>query len=143
MRCPDCGYEADNASVFCPQCRFRFRDMIDEPDMGGDTIIDLPERGIVADESVFEEIQPEERAHAFSDRELRQLEVQLLQPAVIVVLIISLFLYTVISTVPFIPVTLAGIDFGVTGIVCLAGGLLAGIVFFLITRRSLRRFRYR
>jgi hypothetical protein len=143
MRCPDCGYEADNASVFCPQCRFRFRDIIEEPDPAGGTIIDLPERGFVADESVFEESQPGERSHIFSDKELRQLEVQLLQPAVLVVLIISLFLYTVISTVPFIPVTLAGIDFGVTGIICLAGGLLAGIVFFFMSRRSLKRFRYR
>jgi hypothetical protein len=143
MRCPDCGYEADNASVFCPQCRFRFRDIIEEPDPAVDTIIDLPERGIVADESVFEELPPEERSHAFSDKELRQLEVQLLQPAVLVVLVISLFLYTVISTVPFIPVTFAGIDFGVTGVICLAGGLLGGIVFLLITRRSLRQFRYR
>jgi hypothetical protein len=142
MRCPDCGYEADNAAVFCPQCRFRFRDIIEEPERDSDTIIDLPERGIVADESVFEESHSGERSHAFSDKELRQLEVQLLQPSVLVVLIIALFLYTVISTVPFIPVTFAGVDYGVAGIISLAGGLIMGIVFFLMSRRSLKKFRY-
>ncbi len=143
MRCPDCGYDADNAAIFCPQCRFRFRDIIEEPDMGSDTIIDLPERGIVADESIFEESQPEELSHAFSNKELRQLEVQLLQPSVLVVLIIALVSYTILSAVPFVPLTIAGLDFGVTGIICLACGLFAGIVFFFTTRRSLRKFRYR
>jgi hypothetical protein len=143
MICPDCGYDADNASVFCPQCRFRFRDIIEEPDPAVDTIIDLPERGIVADESVFVESQPEERSHAFSDRELRQMEVQLLQPAVLVVLIIALVSYSVLSAVPFVPLTIAGLEIGVTGILCLACGIFAGLVFFVITRRSLRKFRYR
>jgi hypothetical protein len=144
MRCPDCGYEADNAAVFCPQCRFRFRDIIEEPEMGGDTIIDLPERGIVADESVFDEPRPEEaRFKVFTAQELRQLEVQLLQPSVLVVLIIALVTYTVLSSIPFVPLTIAGLDFGVTGILCFACGIFAGIVFFVITRRSLRKFRYR
>ena len=143
MRCPDCGYETDNAAVFCPQCRFRFRDMIEEPDMGSETIIDLPERGIVADESVFEESQPAERSHAFSNKELRQLEVQLLQPSVLVVLIIALVSYTILSAVPFVPLTIAGLDISVTGILSLACGIFAGIIFFFISRRSLRKFRYR
>ena len=141
MRCPDCGYETDNAAVFCPQCRYRFRDTIEEPAYN-DTIIDMPERGIVADESVFEESQPEERLHAFSDKELRQLEVQLLQPSVLVVLIIALVSYTILSAVPFIPLTIARLDIGVTGIIALACGIVAGMVFFFITRRSLRKFRY-
>jgi hypothetical protein len=144
MRCPDCGYEADNASVFCPQCRYRFGDIIEDPDMGGDTIIDLPERGIVADESVFEEPRPEEeRSKLFTDKELRQLEVQLLQPAVLVVLTIALVSYTVLSGIPFVPLSIAGLEFSVTGVLCLACGVVGGLVFFLITRRSLRKFRFR
>jgi hypothetical protein len=51
--------------------------------------------------------------------------------------------YSVISTVPFIPVTLAGLNFGVTGIVSLACGIVAGIVFFFLIKRSLVKFRYR
>lgn len=144
MRCPDCGYETDNAAVFCPQCRFRFRDIIEDADMGGGTINDLPGRGIVADESIFEETRPEEeRPKIFTDKELRQLEVQLLQPSLLVVLIVALVSYTVLSAVPFVPLAIAGLEIGVTGILCLACGIGAGLVFFIITRRSLRKFRSR
>lgn len=144
MRCPDCGYEADNAAIFCPQCRFQFRDIIEEPAPAGDTIIDLPERGIIADESIYEEPRPEEeRPKMFTDKELRQMDVQLMQPAVLIVLIVALFSYTVLYTVPFIPVSIAGLSFGITGIICLTCGVVAGIVFSFLARKSLAKFRYR
>jgi len=143
MQCPGCGYEADDASVFCPQCRYQFRDIIDEPAYTADMMIDLPERGVIADESILEETHAEERLKGFTDKELRQMEVQLMQPAVLVVLIISLFVYTVISAVPFVPITIDGLELGITGIICLACGLFCGVVFFFIVRRSLVRFRYR
>jgi hypothetical protein len=138
MQCPDCGYEVDNSAVFCPQCRFQFRDTDNRPAVPGTTFPDTPVHDVGIDESIFEQTP-----QAFSDKELRQLEVQLLAPAVLIVLIISLFTYAVISTVPFIPITLAGLNFGVTGIICLAFGLFAGIVFFFLVRRSLKKFRYR
>jgi hypothetical protein len=138
MQCPDCGYEADDAAVFCPQCRFQFREGTGGPAIATDTVIGLPGRGVVVDESIFEDPQK-----GFSEKELRLLEVQLIQPAVLVVLLISLFSYTVISTVPFIPVTIAGLSLGMTGVICLACGLVAGTVFFVIARRSLVKFRYR
>jgi hypothetical protein len=143
MQCPDCGYEADESSIFCPQCRFQFRDIIEEPVHAGDTMIDLPERGVIADERIPEETHAKEIHKALTDRELLQLEVQLIQPAVLIVLIISLFMYTVISTIPFIPITLAGLNFGVPGIICLACGLFSGIVFLFVARRLLAGFRYR
>jgi hypothetical protein len=145
MRCPDCGYEADNAAIFCPQCRFQFRDIIDEePAYTADTMIDLPERGIVADESVFEEQQHEgERLPQFSEKERRQLEVQLIQPSVLVVLVIALFTYTTLYMVPFVPVSIAGMSIGITGILALACGIVAGLVFYLLEKRFLRNFRHR
>lgn len=144
MRCPDCGYEADDASIFCPQCRFRFRDIIEEPDMAGDTIIDLPQRGIIADERDFEEPRPEERRlQAFTEKELVQLNVQLVQPAVLVVLIIALFLYAVLYTVPFVPLSIAGMSIGITAIIGLFCGVVAGMVFYFLARRSLVKIRYR
>jgi hypothetical protein len=132
MQCPGCGYEAADTAVFCPQCRYRFRDG------AGDTGSDEPGYDGITDDSIFEKI-PE----GFSDKELLRLEVQLLTPAILVVLIISLFTYAVISAIPFIPVTIAGLSFGVTGIVCLACGLVAGILFFVTARSSLRKSRYR
>jgi hypothetical protein len=71
------------------------------------------------------------------------LEVQLLQPAILVVLIISLFTCMVISTIPCVPIIIAGLIFGVTVIISLACGLVAGTRFFVLARRSLRKFRYR
>jgi hypothetical protein len=141
MQCPDCGYEADEASVFCPQCRFQFRDIIEEPAPYTDTIIDLPERGVIADENILDEVQPAGLQRMFSDRELVQLQVQLITPAVLVVLILSLLTYTVISAVPFVPLTIAGLDFGITGIICLACGLFSGLVFFFLVRRWLKKSR--
>lgn len=138
MQCPDCGYKVDDTAIFCPQCRFRFRDSADEPAAAGDTVMDVRERGVLSEDSIFEET-----LSGFSDKELMQLEVQLIAPTVLIVLIIPLFTYTVISTIPFTPITVAGLKFGVTGIICLACGLVAGMVFFVIVRRSLRKFRYR
>ncbi len=144
MQCPGCGYEADDAAVFCPQCRFQFRGIAEEPAPPGDTIIDLPERGIIADESVFEEaLIPEEGSKTFTEKELRQMQVQLIQPSVLVVLIIALFSYTILYTVPFIPLSIAGLSFGITGIICLACGVFAGMIFYFLSRRSLAKFRYR
>jgi hypothetical protein len=138
MQCPDCGYEVDDRTVFCPQCRFQFREGADGLVTTGAMVRDVPEHGEIIDESIFEE-----RSRGFSAKELRQLKVQLVQTAILVVLIISLFVYTAISTVPLIPLTIAGLNFSMTGILSLAGGLMAGTVFFVISQRSLKKFRYR
>jgi hypothetical protein len=141
MQCPGCGYEADEASIFCPQCRFQFRDVIEMPTSTGDTFIDLPERGTIADDDIFEEPSPAGTQTAFTAKEIRQMEVQLMQPAILIVLLISLVTYSVIAAIPFVPVTIAGLDFGITGIICLACGLFSGTVFYIISRRSLVKFR--
>jgi len=112
--------------------------------MAGDTIIDLPQRGIIADESDYEEPRPEEgRLQPFTEKELVQLNVQLVQPAVLIVLIIALFSYAVLYTVPFIPLPVAGMSINITGIICLFCGIVAGLVFYFLARRSLRKSRFR
>ncbi|OPX64546.1 hypothetical protein [Methanoregula sp. PtaB.Bin085] len=144
MRCPDCGYDADDASIFCPHCRFQFRDIIEEePPLVPDTFIDLPERGIIADERLIDEARPEDPDRVLTGKERRQLEVQLLQPSVLVVLIIALFSYSVLYTIPFVPLSIAGQNLGITGIICLACGLVAGLVFYYLEKRSIRNFRFR
>ncbi|OPY36294.1 MAG: hypothetical protein A4E34_00316 [Methanoregula sp. PtaU1.Bin006] len=144
MRCPDCGYDADDAANFCPRCRFQFRDIIEEdPLTAPDTFIDLPERGIITDERLIDEARPEDPDRVLTGKERRQLEVQLLQPSVLIVLIIALFSYSVLYTIPFVPLSIAGQNLGITGIICLACGLVAGLVFYYLQKRSLRNFRYR
>ena len=148
MQCPDCGYDADDAAVFCPQCRYQFRDIIEEePLYTADTLIDLPERGIITDERVLDEDLPPNHEipaaeQRFSAKEIVQLDIQLLQPSMLVVLIVALVAYSVLSAVPFIPLTWDGISFSITGLVCLAAGLFSGLVFFLLVRHSLRSSRY-
>jgi hypothetical protein len=143
MQCPDCGYEADDTAIFCPQCRFQFReaaDSLQESDTGTqEDTIPPADTGMAPpqpDESLFDE-----DPGTFSKKEQKQLQVQLLQPAFLLVLIVSLLTYTVISGIPFVPVTFAGLDFGVSGLICLAAGVLAGTVFFFLVCRSLTRFR--
>jgi hypothetical protein len=135
MQCPGCGYDVDDAAVFCPQCRFPFREVAEGLAATSETGMDFPGHGGIADDNFFEEPQT-----GFTRKELRQMEIQLLQPAMLVVLIISLFTYTVISTVSFVPITIGRLIFGVTGIICLACGLVAGLVFFMLGRRSLAKF---
>jgi hypothetical protein len=143
MHCPDCGYDADDAAIFCPRCRFQFRDIIEEePVHGTGTIIDLPERGIIPDETVPEETEASGRVQAFSEKERRQLELQLLQPSVVVVLVVALFSYTVLGSVPFVPLSVAGMSLGTAGIICLACGIVAGLLFHYLEKRSIRNFRY-
>lgn len=137
MHCPDCGYEVDDTAVFCPQCRFQFRETDDTSGNDDTPFQDTPGHDVEIDESIFEQIP-----NALSGKELVQMEVQLTAPTLLVVLIISLFMFTVIATIPFTPLTVGGLKFGVTGIVCLLCGLMAGMVFFIICRRSLLRFRY-
>jgi hypothetical protein len=138
MQCPDCGYDVDDAAVFCPQCRFRFQETDDTAFVPATPLPEGRVNNTETDESIFEEKQK-----AFSSKELRILDLQLIQPAILVVLVISLFVYTLISAIPFIPLTIAGLNFGVTGILSLACGILAGMIFFFFLRRSLQKFRYR
>lgn len=144
MQCPDCGYEVQDTSNFCPHCRFQFRNIIEEePPQAADTFIDLPERGIISDERVLEEPRSGEILRTFSEKELRQLEIQLLQPSVLVVLIVALFTYSVLYSVPFVPLSVAGLNLGFTGVISLASGIIAGLVFHFLMKRSLRNSRYR
>ncbi|HSA37834.1 MAG TPA: zinc ribbon domain-containing protein [Methanoregula sp.] len=137
MYCPNCGYKVDNEVVFCPQCRFQFRET--------DSV--APAGNIVSDESGYREFVDEGinevRLKGFSDKELRELKVQLLQPTFLIILIISLIIYSVISTVPLIPLSIAGLTFRVNGIVSLSCGLVGGMLFLIIAQRSLKKFRYR
>jgi hypothetical protein len=128
----------EDTAVFCPQCRYQFRDGAGEPAAAGGTGKDEPGYEDIADNSIYEEAP-----RGFPDKELMQLEVQLITPAILVVLLVSLVTYTVVAAIPFIPITIAWMSFGVTGIICLACGLVAGILFFIIARSSLRKLRYR
>jgi hypothetical protein len=129
MQCPDCGYEADDEVVFCPHCRFQFRESSETTVVPDTTHPDTPMYYGENYGNRFEETQ-----RMFPDKEIRLLEVQLMQPALLVVLIISLFTYSLFSTIPFIPLTVAGLSFAMNGILSLTCGLFAGAIFFYLAR---------
>ena len=125
MQCPNCGYDADDEAFFCPQCRFQFRDS-----EGTRPII------LCQEDDLFED-KPE----TFSKKELKQLEIQLFQPALLLALLVSLGSYIIISPLPLVPVTLSGLNIPLAGPASLLTGLAAGILFFLLTRWSVQKFR--
>lgn len=151
MQCPDCGYMADDAAVFCPRCRFQFREAFggpvfpEEEDVPGPTepFFDLPERRMIEDDPVPADTGSNERkaAEAFTEKERRFLAASLLQTSVLVVLIGAGVTWTAIAEVPFVSVTAYGLSFGIAGILSLCAGLFAGVLFFLIARRQLGTFR--
>ena len=125
MQCPDCGYEVDDAVVFCPRCRFQFREAQDSDGLA-----------IQAEDPLFEATPT-----GFSGKELRQLEVQLLTPALFLTLVISAGLYLLISPLQMFTLQLFGMSIALGASLSFLIGIAAGLLFFFLARRSLRKFR--
>jgi hypothetical protein len=130
MQCPDCSSEVDDAVVFCPHCRYQFKEM---EETGNDQ--PFPARTPGSKRPAIE--KPE----TFTKKEIKQLEIHLLQPALVLVLTVSLFLYIVTPDMSVFQIMLSGQKLELRGAMCLFVGLLAGIIFFLLYRRGVRKFR--
>jgi hypothetical protein len=124
MHCPDCGYEVDDQAVFCPQCRHHFESGEPGP------------LEILAGDPLFEE-----EATGFSTKELRHLEIELLQPSLFLALVVSAGLYLLISPLQLITISIAGLGIAPGAGIALLIGLGAGLIFFYMVRHSLRKFR--
>jgi len=124
MHCPDCGYEVDDLAVFCPQCRHHFESS--EPG---------PEE-ILAGDPLFEE-----EATGFSSKELRHLEIELLQPSLFLALAIAAGLYFLVPPLQLITFTLAGMSIAPGAGIAIVVGLATGLIFFYHERHALRTFR--
>ena len=124
MHCPDCGYEVDDRAVFCPQCRHHFES--GEPD---------PQE-ILAGDPLFEE-----EPSGFTPKELRHLEVELLQPSLFLVLIVSAGLYFLVAPLRALSISTAGLSIAPGAGIALLIGIAAGLVFYYFERHALRKFR--
>jgi len=127
MHCPDCGYEADDRALFCPQCRHHFIEN-DEPAPGE----------ILAGDPLFEE-----EPTGFSPKELRHLEVELLQPSLFLALIVSAGLFFLVAQLQSLSISMAGLSIAPGAGIALLTGLAAGLLFYYSARHSLRKFRSR
>jgi hypothetical protein len=124
MHCPDCGYEVDDSVVFCPQCRHHF------------------ERGepgpveILAGDPLFEE-----EPTGFSPKELRHLEIELLQPSLFLAMAVSAGLYFLVPPLQLITFSIADMSIAPGAGIAIFVGLGAGLIFFYRERHALRKFR--
>jgi hypothetical protein len=124
MHCPDCGYEADDRAVFCPQCRHHFES--GEPG---------PEE-ILAGDPLFEE-----EPTGFSAKELRHLEIELLQPSLFLALVVAACLYFLVPPLQLITFSMAGMSIAPGAGIALIVGLCAGLIFYFAERHTLKKFR--
>jgi hypothetical protein len=125
MQCPDCGYEVDDAVVFCPRCRYQFREVQDSG----------------CQEIQMEDPLFEDEITGFSKKELRKLEVQLLQPALFLVVVVSAGLYLLVSPLQLFTLQLSGLSIAVGAGLSFLIGIAAGLLFFFLACKSLRKFR--
>lgn len=124
MQCPNCAYDVDDDANFCPQCRYWFRDESETEELQ-------------QDDDLFEE-----KPDIFTKKELKQLEIQLYQPTFLLILLISLGFYIVISPLSLFSITVSGIHIATAGGISVLIGLVTGLLFFCLTRRSLRKSRF-
>jgi hypothetical protein len=125
MQCPDCGYEVDDEVVFCPQCRYQFREAQDNNCME-----------IQTEDPLFED-----KPTGFTEKELKGLEVQLLQPALFLVIVISAGLYLLIVPLQMVTIQMSGLSIALGAGLSFLIGIAAGLLFFFLARKSLRKFR--
>ena len=94
MHCSVCGHKVDDQAVFCPQCRHHFPENVESDP-----------REIPAGDPSFEG-----EATGFSAKELRHLEIELLQPSLFLTLVVSAGLYLLISPLQVFTISLSGLS---------------------------------
>jgi hypothetical protein len=122
MQCPTCGYESiAGEAVFCPQCRHQFR----EPEY--ELIFDSPPHPV-----------PEQRGSRkadgdiFTKKEIRQMQVQLLQPAILVMLSLAAALYLSIGRISELSVTVSSLEIRYGGLLSLVTGAIFAWIFYRV-----------
>jgi hypothetical protein len=122
MQCPTCGYESiAEEAVFCPQCRHQFR----EPEY--EVIFDSPPYPV-----------PEQRGSrkadgdVFTKKEIRLMQVQLLQPAILVMLSLAAALYLSSGRIPELSIMVSTVEVRYGGLLCLFTGAVVAWIFYRI-----------
>jgi hypothetical protein len=128
MQCPACGYDpVDDEAWFCPNCRYQFRG---------------PEPGETGERSPPYEPEPE----AWQERDgdaggipgIRGIQVQLLQPALMVMLASAAILYLASGQVAGLAFTFASFEIRYGAFLCLVTGAIIGWIFYRIVLFRIR-----
>jgi hypothetical protein len=123
MQCPTCGYEsiADEA-VFCPHCRHQFREL--ESDVVFETPHFPPMDHRVRTPGTDEKL---------SKREIHMIQIQLIQPAVLIMIAVGAVLYAGIGPVQGMAITLSSIEIRYGGFLCIVTGAVIAWFFYRIS----------
>jgi hypothetical protein len=128
MECPACGYDGiAEEALFCPHCRHKFQEL------EFDEMFESP--------PVYEPEQPEEHGVSgdlFVENQVRQIQVQLLQPAILVMLSTAAVLYLASGRIADLAVTVAAYEIRYGGFLCLLAGAIVGWIFYRIVLLRIR-----
>ena len=124
MQCPICGYEGiDEEACFCPHCRYQFIEP--EPD----AIFESP----VLYEPPRHQTGTSKAEGRFSKKEIHQMEVQLLQPAILLMIVIAAVSYLAFGQMPQLAVRISSVEIPYGGFLSLFVGAVIAWVFYRIT----------
>jgi hypothetical protein len=122
MQCPTCGYESiAEEAFFCPQCRHQFRE---------------PEYEVFFDNAPHP--VPEHRvsckadADMFTKKEIRQMQVQFLQPAFLVMLSVAVVLYFSTPRISELALMVSSVEVRYGGLLCLFIGAVFAWIFYRV-----------
>jgi hypothetical protein len=123
MQCPTCGYEGiAEEACFCPNCRYQFR---------------VPENDVVFDSSPpdgMDYYSPRARdSGKLTKKEIRILEIQLLQPAFLLMLALTVVFYTASSRIAELSFMVSSTEIRYGGFLCFgAAAVIAWIVYRIL-----------
>jgi hypothetical protein len=122
MQCPACGYDgiAEEAS-FCPNCRHPFRET------ESDVIFESPPQYLPEPRPARK--SPKEK---LTRKEMLQFEVQLLQPAVILMLALAAVFYLSSGRIAELSVSVLSSEIRYGGVLCLIAGAVIAWIFYRI-----------
>jgi hypothetical protein len=122
MQCPICGYEGiAEEACFCPHCRYQFLE---------------PESEIFESPPHFTQQRwagtTTPADGRFSKKEIHQMEIQLLQPAILLMLAIAAVSYIAIGRMPELAVRISTVEIPCGGFLSLFIGAVIAWIFYRI-----------
>ncbi len=130
MECPECGYDAEDAANFCPQCRHEFK----EPDVEFES---LPSATGTEEPSSL--ATPEKNPELFSRKELQHLRVHLLQPSMLMTAGVAITGDVTVPQVRDVSFNALGQTYPAGGALCVIAGIVIGALFYGVMSARARK----
>jgi hypothetical protein len=129
MQCPSCGYDGiAEEVVFCPHCRYQFR--VTDDDIIFENPPDHPAR------ITYDTLHPDRK---FSEADIRLAKLQLLQPAILLMIATAGALYLSTPRIAQMSIVVSGTDVFYGSILCLILGAATAGIFYLVLAWRIRK----